>query len=187
MWISQKATWLFHKGSECPMYKTEKLSLPIVIYKYTHDGNAFFSLLNSWMGWGAWAALVLWLIFSSDNSSLFISFQSWWAMLRAAVGKEEKRLSSLPPPNPCQTAYKESIWAQCCAENPQNNREGRGSQLNLVERLKKSPGHTFWEKISLSNFWIIWCKVGESRATLTDKWYFIKIKNKMNTKGNGKW
>lgn len=33
------------------------------------------------------------LIFSADNSSLFISFPPRWAMLRAAVGKEETRLS----------------------------------------------------------------------------------------------
>ena len=67
--------------------------------------NIWINKRQQWLPFPYWihgrVASALWLIFGSDNSSLFISFQLWWAILRAAVGgrKKKKRISSLPPSN----------------------------------------------------------------------------------------
>lgn len=133
-----------------------------------------FSLLDLWTGWGVWIASALWLIFSSDNSSLFISFQSWWAILRAAVGKRKKKKKDLLTPSfksLSNSHYKESIWAQCFAGHPRNNRKQERKKknqfkLNLTKRFKNYPNTCFGGKKSTSG----WFNAKSGRPSLKEKY-----------------
>lgn len=69
-------------------------------------------------------------------------------MLRAAVGKEEKKALPLPPPNPCQTVPTKNPSGLRAVQRTQEITEnGRGAQLNLVSRFKNHLATHFKRKI----------------------------------------